>query len=159
MKFNDAVSGVFFILFGLLLFYLTRGFPTMPGQNYGPDLFPRLIGVAMMVSGVLLILKGLRLRHQQAWFSALEWMHTPRLIGNFAMIIGVVVWYIFISDDLGFLLTAFTCLFVMLTWLRGMPFWKSSGLISLAAVLVMNLFFGQFLRVPLPWGIFQAYAF
>lgn len=159
MKFNDAVSGVFFILFGLLLFYLTRDFPTMPGQDHGPDLFPRMVGVGMMVSGVLLILKGLRLRHQQVWFSALEWTHTPRLIGNFAMIVGVVIFYIVVSDDLGFLLTALTCMFVMLTWLRGVAFWKSSGLISLAAVLAMNLFFGQFLRVPLPWGIFQAYAF
>lgn len=159
MKFNDAVSGVFLILFGLLLFYLTRDFPTMPGQDYGPDLFPRLIGVAMMVSGVLLVIKGVNERHQQVWVASLEWMHSPRHISNFVMIIGVIVFYIFVSDWLGFLLTAASCMFVMLVWLRGISFWKSSGLISFFAVLAMNLFFGQFLRVPLPWGIFEAYAF
>ena len=159
MKLNDAVSGVLLILFGLLLFYLTRDFPTMPGQNYGPDLFPRLIGIAMMVSGVLLVIKGVNERHQQAWIASLEWMHSPRHISNFAMIIGVIVFYILVSDWLGFLLTASACMIVMLVWLRGISFWKSSGLISVVAVLAMNLFFGEFLRVPLPWGIFEAYAF
>ena len=40
------MSGLFFILFGMLLFYLTRDSPSMPGQDYGPALFPRLIGTA-----------------------------------------------------------------------------------------------------------------
>jgi len=159
VKFNDAVSGVLCILLGLLLFYLTKDFPGMPGQNYGPRLFPRLIGVALMASGLLLTVKGVRERVQVPWARPLEWVASPRLVANFAIVVAVVVFYILASDDLGFLPTAFASMLVMLVWLRGKAHWPSSALISGVTVLAMNLFFGQLLRVPLPWGIFEAYAF
>ena len=63
MKVNDAISGIFFILFGFLIFYLTRDFPIMPGQRYGAGLFPRLIGFFMAVGGVSLIFRGVRMRN------------------------------------------------------------------------------------------------
>ena len=182
MKFNDAVTGIFFILFGGLLFYVTRNFPPMPGQAYGPDLFPRVIGAAMVFAGALLTVKGLRDRRNRksdvsdlrrenifgsrvdptsgggAWAVPLEWMHNPRATSNFVLIVGVLVFYILASDRLGFLITGFLCLLVLLVWLRGFSTWASSGVIALASALVIQMFFSQMLRVPLPWGVLQAYA-
>lgn len=158
MKVNDAVSGAVCILFGGLLFYLTRGYPTMPGQNYGADLFPRLIASGMILGGLVLVWSGIRDRGVQPWFQLLDWMQSPRHIANFALMITVLVFYILVSDWLGFAVTAFICLMAMLLWLRGLRNWLSATTISVASVIVINLFFGQFLRVPLPWGIFEAYA-
>ena len=46
----------------------------------------------------------------------------------------------------------------LMLWLRGPAHWKSSALIAALTVIVMQQFFGQFLRVPLPWGLLQDYA-
>jgi putative tricarboxylic transport membrane protein len=159
LKFNDAVIGIFFVLFGGLLFYVTRDFPPMPGQAYGPDLFPRIIGAGMIFAGALLTAKGLRERREgAAWAAPLEWMHHPRAVSNFVLVIAVLVFYILLSERLGFLVTGFLCLFALLVWLRGFNTWASSAGIALASVLVIQTFFGNLLRVPLPWGMLQAYA-
>lgn len=153
MKVNDAISGVFFILFGILIFYLTRDFPVMPGQKYGADLFPRLIGFFMGLGGIALIIRGVRTRNGAPWAAALDWVSSPRHVMNFFLVIAVLIFYILISNMLGFIPTAFICLMTLLAWLRGAAYWKSSALISIIAVMVIQQFFGEFLRVPLPWGI------
>ena len=72
---------------------------------------------------------------------------------NFFLVIAVLIFYIFVSDPLGFIPTAFICLMILLVWLRGLAYWRSSIMISIVAVIVIQQFFGEFLRVPLPWGI------
>jgi putative tricarboxylic transport membrane protein len=159
MKFNDAVIGLFFVLFGALLFYVTHDFPPMPGQDYGPDLFPRVIGVVMAFAGAILVAKGLRERRAGApWAVPFEWMRDGGAISNFLLVVAVLAFYVFVSDRLGFLITGFLCLAALLVWLRGLATWASSGAIALLSVIVIQFFFGQFLRVPLPWGVLQAYA-
>jgi putative tricarboxylic transport membrane protein len=159
MKFNDAVIGAFFILFGALLFYMTRDFPILTGQDYGARLFPRVIGALMALSGAMLIPHGLRMHRDGApWAEALEWIRSPRAVASFLLVIAILIFYIQVSDRLGFLITGFVSLFVLLVWLRGLSTALSSALISLATVLVIQAFFGQMLRVPLPWGVLQNYA-
>ncbi|WP_212523088.1 tripartite tricarboxylate transporter TctB family protein [Actibacterium sp. MT2.3-13A] len=158
MKFNDAVSGLFFILFALLLFYLTRDYPEMPGQSYGPDMFPRLIAVLMGVGGVLLVVKGLKEWSSTPLLELAEWTRSPRHVGNFLAVLAGLVAYILLSDTLGFFLTGAVVLGGLTIWLRGREHWKSSLLIAVVTVVAMHLFFGQFLRVPLPWGVFEDYA-
>lgn len=153
MKVNDAISGIFFILFGFLIFYLTRDFPIMPGQKYGADLFPRLIGVFFGLGGLALIIRGVRSRDGKPWVALLDWVSSPRHVIDFFLVIAVLIFYILVSEMLGFIPTAFICLMTLLVRLRGPAFWKSSALISIIAVMVIQQFFGEFLRVPLPWGI------
>lgn len=153
MKVNDAISGIFFILFGILLFFLTRDFPIMPGQNYGADLFPRLIGFFMGAGGVALIFRGVRTRNGAPWVTVMDWVSSTRHVLSFFLVIGVLIFYILISDLLGFIPTAFICLMVLLVWLRGLAHLRSSVIISIFSVIIIQQFFGEFLRVPLPWGI------
>ena len=153
MKVNDAISGIFFILLGLLVFYLTRDFPIMPGQKYGAALFPRLVGSCMGIGGAALIFRGFRMRDEVPWVTVLDWISSPRHLVSFFLVVGALIFYILISDTLGFIPTATICLMVLLVWLRGASTWLSSALISILTTLVIQQFFGEFLRVPLPWGI------
>ena len=153
MKVNDAISGIFFILFGMLIFYLTKDFPIMPGQKYGADLFPRLIGFFMGLGGVALIIRGIKTRKGAPWATAMDWVSSSRHVISFFLVIGVLIFYILVSDLLGFIPTAFISLMALLMWLRGPSYWRSSILISILSVMVIQQFFGEFLRVPLPWGI------
>ncbi len=153
MKVNDAISGIFFILFGFLVFYLTRDFPIMPGQKYGAALFPRLIGFFMAAGGFALIIRGVRNRNEAPWVTVMDWISSSRHLASFFLVIAVLIFYIVVSDFLGFIPTSFICLMVLLAWLRGISSWLSSALISILATIVIQQFFGEFLRVPLPWGI------
>ena len=125
----------------------------MPGQKYGAGLFPRLIGFFMGVGGVALIFRGIRMRNEVPWVTVMDWISSPRHLTSFFLVIFVLIFYIVVSDDLGFIPTAFICLFVLLNWLRGISTWSSSAWISVLAIIVIQQFFGEFLRVPLPWGI------
>ena len=93
------------------------------------------------------------MRNGAPWATAMDWISSPRHVGNFFLVILVLIFYIVVSDYLGFIPTSFICLFVLLNWLRGITTWRSSALISILATIVTQQFFGEFLRVPLPWGI------
>ena len=158
MKFNDALSGLFFILFGFLLFYLTRDYPAMPGQDYGPSLFPRVIGTLMGLGGLVLVAKGAAKWRSEPLVRVPDWARSPRHIGNFFAVIAALVFYILMSDLLGFFVTGSIVLMFLLVWLRGRAYWPSSLLITVVTIVLMHQAFGQILRVPLPWGIFESYA-
>ncbi|WP_269584472.1 tripartite tricarboxylate transporter TctB family protein [Roseibium sp. Sym1] len=157
MKVNDAISGGFFVLFAALVFYLTRDFRVMPGQNYGAAFFPRTIAGAMAVLGLVMVFQGVRNRGTEPWATAFDWIGSPRLVANFLLIVGILVFYILLSDWLGFPIAGFVCIFSMLMWLRGPGHWLGSLALSIAVVVALQYAFGEVLRVPLPWGLLQDY--
>lgn len=157
MKVNDAISGGFFILFAGLIFYLTKDFRIMPGQNYGAAFFPRTIAVLMALMGAVLVFQGLRTR-AGPWVEALDWVRSPRHVGNFVIVLAVLVFYILFSGWLGFPIAGFAGLLVLLLWLRGPAHWLQAIVVALLTVIAIQYFFGEVLRVPLPWGLLQRWA-
>ena len=155
MKVNDAISGGFFILFAGLIFFLTKDFRLMPGQNYGASFFPRTIATAMGLLGFVMVFQGVRSRGGKPWVQALDWVGSPRHVANFLLVIGVLIFYILFSDWLGFLIAGFASIFSLLMWLRGPRYWRKSLVLSVICVVTLQYFFGELLRVPLPWGILR----
>lgn len=154
MRVNDAVIGVVLVVFALATIAYTRTFPAMPGQDYGPALFPVLIGIGFLICGVILIAGGIRQRSTVPLVSGGEWLRSRHHLIDFLAVIGGLVVYILISDWLGFIPTAFLLLFGWLVLFRGgKP--ASSAAIALGATLVVNYAFTQFLLVPLPLGLLQ----
>jgi putative tricarboxylic transport membrane protein len=154
VRLNDAVIGVALILFALAMIAYTRTFPAMPGQDYGPALFPALIGIGLIVAGVILTVSGLRRRRVEPLFGGGEWLRSGGHLVNFLAVVGGLVLYIVASDWLGFILTSLLLLFGWLVLFRGgKPI--SSFVIALAVTLGVNYAFGQLLLVPLPLGVLQ----
>jgi putative tricarboxylic transport membrane protein len=154
VRLNDAVIGIALILFALAMIWYTRTFPAMPGQDYGPALFPTLIGIGFIVTGVILIVSGLRRRRVEPLFGGGEWLRSGPHIINFLAVVGGLLLYIVASDWLGFILTSLLLLFVWLVLFRGgKPI--SSLAIALAVTLAVNYAFSQLLLVPLPLGLLQ----
>jgi putative tricarboxylic transport membrane protein len=154
VRVNDAVIGVVLVLFALAMIVYTRTFPAMPGQDYGPALFPTLIGLGFIVTGVILIVSGLRRRRVEPLFGGGEWLRSGPHIINFLAVVGGLLLYIVASDWLGFILTSLLLLFVWLVLFRGgKPI--SSLAIALAVTLAVNYAFSQLLLVPLPLGLLQ----
>jgi putative tricarboxylic transport membrane protein len=154
VRVNDAVVGVALVLFALAMIGYTRTFPEMPGQHYGPALFPVLIGIGLLVTGAVLIVSGLARRRTEPLFSGGDWLRSRRHVINFGAVVGGLLLYILISDRLGFIPTALLLLFGWLVLFRGgRPL--SSLLIALTVTLVVDYLFSQLLLVPLPLGVVQ----
>ena len=59
MRTSNTFAGLFLILVAGAMIYLTLSFPPFPGQQYGPSLFPRILGSGLILCGLLLILRDI----------------------------------------------------------------------------------------------------
>jgi putative tricarboxylic transport membrane protein len=154
VRVNDAVIGVALVLFALAMIYHTRTFPAMPGQDYGPALFPVLIGVGFLICGAILIVSGIGRLRTEPLFPGAEWLRSRHHLIDFFAVIGGLLVYILISDRLGFIPTAFLLLLGWLILFRGgRPL--SSAAIALLTTLLVDYAFKQLLLVPLPLGLLR----
>ena len=157
MKFNDALSGAALVVLGAVVLWHIQGFPPMPGQKYGPAWFPGLIAGGLIVCGALLIAARLRAATSEPLFALPEWTRRARPVASVASVIAGLLFYVFAVDTLGFHITAGA---LLLVWSRLLgASWRLAVPVSLAATVVIHLAFYKLLKVPLPWGLLERFAF
>ncbi|MGR3492819.1 MAG: tripartite tricarboxylate transporter TctB family protein [Shimia sp.] len=157
MKFNDAVFGVFFMVFSAVLILHVRTFPSVHGQDYGPADFPTLIAIGLFICGVLLVIRGVQSRLNGSLVGGApiavgDWIRDNSTKLNFALVIGSVLLFYFAVEAVGFILLTLPMLFVLL--LRFGNSLRTSVIGSVVVVGAIVLLFGRLLRVPLPIGPF-----
>ena len=160
MKLNDAVWGALLLLFSVVLFVHVQSFPTIPGQRFGPALFPGILAAALAVCSVLLVVKGLAARRdggeRSMWLDLEPWTRQRRYVVAFLVTVGVNVFYIFTIDYLGFIVVGVIYLAVLF-WVYRVPR-KWIVPVAVIATLVIHYAFYKLLKVPLPWGLLQGIA-
>ena len=151
MRFNDAIFGVVLIVFALAEIAYTQTFPRLHGQNYGPDLFPSIIGAGLIVCGIILIVKGMAQRATVLMVAIGDWAQDRRNVLNVVLLLGAVAFYILFSGWLGFLPASLLLLITLLVRLGSS--WITSVIVAFATTLIIHTLFAKVLLVPLPWGI------
>jgi putative tricarboxylic transport membrane protein len=127
----------------------------MPGQKFGPAWFPGAIAVGLAICGALLFRAGLRERAALVELPA--WMRRPGPRRAVAAMLAGLVGYILLVDRLGFHLVG---IFVLALWMRALGArWRTTIVVSVAGTLLMHIAFYKALRVPLPWGLLERWAF
>jgi len=155
MRLHDTLLGALLVALAAAFFGYTFTFPDMPGQKYGPALFPRLIALGIAACGLVIAARGWRsgaprvafspgLRALRGW---LAWLAMPL----------AVVFYLVAAERLGFLPTAAIVVGALCAWL-GVRAWVAV-LTGVVAALVVQWFFGSLMRVPLPRGWFMQFFF
>jgi putative tricarboxylic transport membrane protein len=157
MKINDAIFGAVFLLFGVVVLVHVQAFPKIPGQQVGPGLFPGLVALGLAVCGALLIVSGVRRRREHPWAETAEWMRTGRHLLAFAAIVGGVAVYVLLAQRAGFLVLAPILLWTWFAVLGVRP--VRATVVAVVATLVIWYAFYKLLRVPLPWGVLERFAF
>ena len=175
MKLPDWLIGAVLFALSLGVLWHVQGFPAIPGQEYGAALFPGLAAAGLGLASLVLLLSSLR-RHgrrlpvradplgeiEQAVEEEIAREEdeagpmTPRRWLALALSVGSVVFYILVAEPLGFILTGFLILAVMM-WAYG----ARPALIvpvAIVATLLVHTGFYKLLRVPLPWGVLQPIA-
>jgi putative tricarboxylic transport membrane protein len=156
MRFNDAISGAVLLLIAIAIGVDIQSFPKIPGQNIGPGAFPGLLAVLLAGCAITLIVRGLRERATQGWFVPGAWLRSPRHLRQFAVTVGGLLFYIAVSDRLGFIPSALAVLCAMFATLGVRA--RLIVPIALVVVLVIHTVFYKGLRVPLPWGVLMPFA-
>jgi putative tricarboxylic transport membrane protein len=157
MKFNDALSGAALVLLGAVVLWHIQGFPPMPGQKYGPAWFPGLIAIGLMICGAMLVVARLRAADAVPLVALPEWTRRARPVVSVASVIAGLLLYVAVVDLLGF---HFTAAALLLAWSRLLgASWRLAVPVSLAATVVIHLAFYKLLKVPLPWGLLERFAF
>jgi len=156
MKLNDAIFGLLLCILGITILVSVQSFPKIPGQQVGPALFPGLIATGLCVGGIILLVRGWRMRSSTPWLVWEDWVRSPRHVLGFALLVTAPVFYMLATERLGFLPTAALILTAMFRVLR-VPLGKSV-LIAVIASLVIHFAFYKLLRVPLPWGVLVNYS-
>jgi putative tricarboxylic transport membrane protein len=154
VKLNDAVVGAGLLLLAFAVGWHIRGFPEMPGQKFGPAVFPGVIAAGLAVCGVLLVVRGVRGGGPALQIS--PWMRSPSLIANFALVCGILVFYVLAAEALGFVITG-TAVLLALFLKLGVPPMRAV-VVAVIATLAIHALFYRGLRVPLPWGVLQPVA-
>jgi len=151
MRFSDMSIGVALVCLALAIILTSATFPSVPGQPYGPGLFPILIGIGLAVCGLALVGQSWGRNRAFPLFTAPPWTRSVHLAGAFLLSVASVVFYIAVVDWLGFVPTAFMVLAVLFIWMRGRP--ASSLFLAAAVTAAAYASFFYLLSVPLPAGI------
>ncbi|MFO1318566.1 MAG: tripartite tricarboxylate transporter TctB family protein [Burkholderiales bacterium] len=155
LKVNDVVSGGFVVAVGAVLLFATRSFPEIPGEP-GPALFPRLAATVLMVCGALIALHALRHRLSEPWVEWPTWFRQPRQAFGVLFIVVVLAVSALAMEAIGF----FPCAGVLVLGLLislgvriviAMP-------VAIVSIAIVHLIFYSGLRVALPWGVLESFA-
>jgi len=140
---------------GVVVLWHIQGYPAMPGQKFGPAWFPGLIAVGLIVCGALLAARTAR--NGAPLYLVPGWMRSARPIAGVTSVIAGLLFYVFAADALGFHLTA---LLILVLWMRVLgASWRVTVPVAVIATIAIHLSFYKLLRIPLPWGIFERFAF
>jgi putative tricarboxylic transport membrane protein len=127
----------------------------MPGQRFGPAWFPGLIAGGLGICGLLLVYAGVR--QGAPWLAAPDWMFRRRPALGVAAVVGGLGFYILAADGLGFHITGIALLAL---WTRVLgATWRTAAVVAVLATVAIHLAFYKVLRIPLPWGLLESYAF
>ena len=154
MRVNDAIVGACLIALAVAILVHIQGYPLIPGQKYGPALFPGVIAVGFIATGAILLVRGLR--QGAPLVVPGPWLRRPALVTNFLAVCAALVFYVVAADPLGFVIASIVFLGVLLLkfgvrTMVALP-------VAIVATLLMHTLFYKLLRVPLPWGVLERFA-
>ena len=149
MRVSNTSIGLGLIVFASAVLLYTRTFPTLEKGYPGPSLFPNVLAVLFIIAGITLVAQGVRSGERIIKFDT-SGITRSGLI-NILLVLGGIVFYIYLSDFLGFQITSFILLFGLMKWLRVSTHW--SLVMACGITLAIYLLFAKMLLVPLPWGL------
>lgn len=156
MKVNDAIIGLVLGIFSIFVLVMALSFPPIPGQNFGAGLFPKAIGIGMLICSVLLIVHGIKNKKNEPPMAMPAWFRDKAAVFRFLLVPASLAFYFATADFLGFLLTASLLLLVL--FLAFNVRWLTAIVVAAIGALVIHFMFYSILKVPLPWGLLETVA-
>jgi putative tricarboxylic transport membrane protein len=149
---SETLVGVALAGLGGAMVLQSRSLPTVAHIEFGPGLFPTIVGGLMLLLGLALAIRSRIVRPAADSGPPDAFLHPPRP-GLLVAYLAAPALYIVVAPKLGFLLTI-TLLFAGLAWLAaGRPLRAIAAGIAMA--FLIHIVFVGLMRVSLPYGIIE----
>jgi putative tricarboxylic transport membrane protein len=157
MQLSDRITGSFLVGLGGIAAFAGSRLPPVPGQPVGPNVFPMVVGIGLVLCGLLIAFgigrsfeaEPVAETHGDAVSPAEQ---LPTRSGVWVLLPpALLLFYVFASERLGFAPTA-----AILTFVAALSLGASLRIALPTAVLApigMHAIFAKLLRVPLPDGL------
>ena len=160
MRISDRWSGIGLVVLGGLAAWGGSKLPPVPGQQVGPNVFPMVVGIGLVLCGIMIAL-GIGRSFEEAadadfvahggdavseQDSSSPWYGLRALIPPL-----LIFFYVLASERIGFILTGAIMIFITAVALGAKP--KHALPLALIAPFGVHLIFYKLLRVPLPPGL------
>lgn len=156
MRFHDAIVGLLLLIGAAALMLYARTIPAMAGQQYGPSVFPFLVGAGLGLTSLALLVRGIAAGRTQPLVTIEAGLTSRRGVTAVVVVITGIIFYLLAADWLGFLLVA---PLVLLALFRSQGIgWMTAVIVAVVGSLAIHFAFYQLLRVPLPWGLLTPIA-
>lgn len=149
MKFNDSVIGIVAIVAGGAVISGTFGFQELPGQQFGSAFFPRIIGGALIITGLIQVIFA----KSSPIMTLPTWIRGSAAYRASAVVLVTVLW-LAVAAHLGFLLSTSLIIFGLSIVAGGRVAIALGVAVTMSALLYA--IFGIILRIPLPRGVIEA---
>ena len=151
LKVTDFTLALMLLALAVAMTVGAASFPPMPGQAFGPRLFPNLVASGFALCAVVLILRAAKAKQIKLGIVTPDWWNEPGRRGNLAILLGSIVAYTLLVERVGFLLTTFATMVVLMKRLGAS--WRATLFAAFLGTAVTYLLFAYWLRVPLPPGL------
>ena len=156
MRLPDRVTGLFLVGLGAAAAYGGWKLPPVPGQPVGPNVFPLVIGIGLVLCGLAIAFGIGHSFEEEEQIVPYEGGEAPaprgKPYGLRALLPpALLLFYVAVADRVGFILTAGIIVFVTATALGAR--WKLALPLTVLAPIAIHLIFSKLLRVPLPIGL------
>lgn len=136
------LAGAAVIALGLAMIIIATGFPTVPGMQFGPGLFPKIIGGGLLLSGVGILVEA---------FGRASGEGASRPGIRQLLLVGAIAFFALTLHPLGFHVSAAITIFAATLLARGGLL--TTLILTCCGPIVLHFIFYSVMRVPLPWGI------
>ncbi|MBY6031248.1 tripartite tricarboxylate transporter TctB family protein [Halomonas denitrificans] len=152
---RDFILGLAFMLSGCIVIYVARQYPTMASLQFGPSLFPSLIGGGFLIGGLFLSAKQVPVLKAQYAANATE---RDRLLPIRPLLASLlpcvmIVFYIITSEFLGAAVSLAIGIFALMLFRKASLL--LSFVVSILASLIIYFIFSTYLLIPLPEGLMR----
>lgn len=153
MRVSDLIVGLLVLIGAAALYAAASGFPPIPGQQYGADVFPKLTAGGLAACGILLCLGAVRAGPFP--LAQATWVREPGALPRALGTIALTGAYLLLAPRLGFVLAASLVLTGLFLLVRVRL--KVAAPVAVAVSLVTWWAFAHGLRVPLPRGLLEGF--
>jgi putative tricarboxylic transport membrane protein len=151
LRLSDAALGVVLLGAAAAIAWTARGFPVVPGQAFGPSLFPGVIAGGFALCAIGLFLRQVRAGRGGRWIDPGPLLSEPRARLDALLVLGAIGFYVVAAERLGFIPTAAAILLVLVR--RFGASWPLALATAALGPVAVHLLFAEWLRVPLPLGL------
>jgi hypothetical protein len=155
---TDHIIGLVCIAIAVTIYWVSAGFPTLTtgaSDLTGPSYYPRILALVLAICGVQQIIIGFRKLNTGAELNLAKLRNGLTGPGavNILMICGLILFFIYTLEYLGFFIDA-PIVLISLMWRFGVT-WKRNLIYSVALVVVLYIIFGKLFTIYMPTGILE----